>query len=391
MSSNLSDADIQTLHETGEDIVRTFVAVVVEVFLYVIYGVLVIIASRALLKSRRPPAHSLALLGIVTTMFLLDTVLTIFDIHDVILEVTTVLTSSSPASLQDKYEHAQLASLWPLAPIFYTLMTVLGDTVIIWRVFVFWYGTYERWFLSVLVAIFLASVVLLFMIINCSVRAKGLLVLGNLENGVFCMNVQSASYLATVITTLVATLMIGYKTWVYRRQIGSVLSGSSSRSRVERVMMILVESGVMYFLFYTAVFIPSIGNLATKESKSPSLTFSSTIFNYASSRIVGIYPTIIVILVHYQKSYIDSATQQATSIQFGTLSVPNTTRTFGNSDVSSSTQAAMRSVHRTMVTLPEHELTSIPNQSASVGDGDSEVPKVAFAEEREVQSVQDMV
>jgi hypothetical protein len=64
----------------------------------------------------------MSLLAIVVTMFMLDTVLWIFDIHDLILEVSTVLTSASPASLQDKYADAAFTSLFPLAPVFYTFM-----------------------------------------------------------------------------------------------------------------------------------------------------------------------------------------------------------------------------------------------------------------------------
>jgi hypothetical protein len=55
-------------------------------------------------------------------MFVLDTVLWIFDIHDLILEVSSVLTSPSPASLQEKYARAAFTSLFPLSPIFYMLM-----------------------------------------------------------------------------------------------------------------------------------------------------------------------------------------------------------------------------------------------------------------------------
>jgi hypothetical protein len=51
------------------------------------------------------------------------------------------------------------------------------------------------------------------MIVDCSVKAKGALVLGNFDNGPFCQRTQAAFYLANTLTTLVSTLMISYKAW----------------------------------------------------------------------------------------------------------------------------------------------------------------------------------
>ncbi|KAI0033006.1 hypothetical protein K488DRAFT_16078, partial [Vararia minispora EC-137] len=304
--SNLSAADSLTLKTTGQDIIRTFVAIVVETFLYATYGCLVIVAARPLLKATR--RTTLALFGIVVTMFMLDTVLWIFDIHDLILEVSAVMTSSKDNSLQDRYRSATDASLFPLAPIFYTFMTVFGDIIIIWRVFAFWMGPRERWLLSIPLSVLTASIVTLFMIIDCSVRSKGQLLLGNFDSGAYCQHVQNASYLANTLTTLVSTIMISFKTWEYRRTIKTSLTDASSR--VERVMIILVESGILYFLFFLEVFISSLGDITQRQAATPSLAFASTVYIYASSHIVGIYPTIIVILVHYQKSYIDTTTTQ---------------------------------------------------------------------------------
>ncbi|KAI0033007.1 hypothetical protein K488DRAFT_70187 [Vararia minispora EC-137] len=358
--SSLSAADALTLKATGQDIIRTFVAIVVETFLYVI------VASRSLLKATRRAA--IALFGIVVTMFMLDTVLWIFDIHDFILEVSTVLTSSKDNSLQDRYRNATDASLFPLVPIFYTFMTVLGDIIIIWRVFAFWMGPRERRLLVIPLTILTASIVTLFMIIDCSVRSKGQLLLGNFDSGAYCSHVQTASYLANTLTTLVSTIMISYKTWVYRRTIKASLSEPSSR--VERVMIILVESGIIYFLFFLEVFIASLGDITQRQAATPSLAFASTVYIYTISHVVGIYPTVIVILVHHQKSYIDT-TAMHTSITFSS----DTTTGRGTVTIGGSTTGASRRYRRsnncelTHLALPVHELRSNSPTGAWNEDG----------------------
>ncbi|KAI0034242.1 hypothetical protein K488DRAFT_84216 [Vararia minispora EC-137] len=348
--SNLSSDDQATLQQTGEDINHTFIAIVVETFLYgtcplaamvdrsicvaaadfgrdaATYACLVVIASRALLTSVR--RATLALFAVVVTMFAFDTVLWINDIHDLTLEVSAVLTSKTNDTLQDRYQRAIDGSIFPLDPIFYTLMTVFGDTIIIWRAFAFWKGPRERWLLVLPLAVWLASIITMIMIIDCSVQSKSNLLLGNFDSSGFCQRSQNASYLATTLTTLVATVMIAYKSWEYRRTIGSQLSEESSRVRLERVMIILVESGTLYFLFFLEIFISSLGNLTQLEDATPSLALASTIHTYTTSHIVGIYPTIVVILVHYHKSYIE-ATTMGTSIGFAHSGAGGGTTTTG--------------------------------------------------------------
>jgi len=113
----------------------------------------------------------------------------------------------------------------------------MGDIIIIWRVFAFWMGPNDRWLLAIPLAVLLSSIgrspvctgfrarstaadhsipvhiVTLFMVIDCSVKSKGQLLLGNFDSGPYCQHVQSASYFANTLTTLVATIMISYKTW----------------------------------------------------------------------------------------------------------------------------------------------------------------------------------
>ena len=56
------------------------------------------------------------------------------------------------------------------------------------------------------------------------------------------------------------------------------------------------------------------GSVAALENSTPGLQFGSTIWTYMTSHILGIYPLVIVILVHSQKSYIDNSTSQSSTV-----------------------------------------------------------------------------
>ncbi|KAG6840245.1 hypothetical protein C0991_007938, partial [Blastosporella zonata] len=52
------------------------------------------------------------------------------------------------------------------------------------------------------------------------------------------------------VTTFMATTLIGIATWEYRRTVIPDLGKLSHKTRVEKVMLLLVESGFIYFLFF---------------------------------------------------------------------------------------------------------------------------------------------
>jgi len=152
---------------------------------------------------------------------------------------------------------------------------------------------------------------------------------GSYDNPPFCKNIQLASYITTFATTAVATLMICYKTWQYRRMVRRYLDSATSRTRVEKVMILLVESGILYVLFLLKIVIGDSGNINELEDKTFSLEFSNTIWVYMTSHILGIYPAVIVIIVAKQKSYIESATNSLGStvtVDQLDLVAPNTVR-----------------------------------------------------------------
>ncbi|KAI0310838.1 hypothetical protein OF83DRAFT_1069892 [Amylostereum chailletii] len=372
----LSDSDKSTLQSIGHDSVETFVAIVVETFLYAIYAVLVIIASNALLRKGRTNVSLMTFVAVIT-MFLLDTGLWIIDLHNFIAEISITLISSSDDSLADKYDSVDSATL-PLISAsnpMYAYMSLIGDAIVIWRVTVFWSNGKERWVLVAPLALLLASIISAILLTFCAARFGTEIVLGNFDHPAFCKNMQTVSYSSAVATTAAATLLIGYKTWEHRQRIRKDLTSAAPRTRVEKIMVILVESGVLYFLFFLESVISSSGNLTDKEGATPTLAFASTVYEYMTSHIVGIYPTIIVVLVNWQKSYIDTTTK-STITPNHVLHLPHDTSHAESSTYWGSARGGVSSRRN----IPDASLNELHTVSSGVDDN-GEVGRDEFVDE----------
>ncbi|VDB96765.1 unnamed protein product [Peniophora sp. CBMAI 1063] len=314
--SSLSPEDAATLHNIGVDLIQSVVALFVEAVLYTVYAVLVLVAGRILLR-RKGNWKSIVAFSIILVMLMLDTIFVVIDVNNAIREITSTLLSDSDKSLTDRYN--QMVLPWPVESVAYAFMSNLGDVIIIWRACVFWGGAGERWALMLPLASLLGSIVTSVLLAYCVAQLDDdpLIPIGDLLNPPFCKHSQLASYITALVTTTIVTLMIGYKTWLYRKEVGSYLrSSSSSRTRIEKTMIILVESGFLYFLFFLSAVVSDSGDLTSRETSTPQLAFAYTVWAFMTSHILGIYPALIVVLVHTQRSYIPTNDFNLSTVYF---------------------------------------------------------------------------
>ncbi|KAL1717439.1 hypothetical protein EV715DRAFT_203344 [Schizophyllum commune] len=90
-----------------------------------------------------------------------------------------------------------------------------------------------------------------------------------------------------LFTNIVATSLIGIKVWYYRREIKGSLGVFKQRSQAEKVLMVLLESGLVYCLFWVCDCI----TFATARTNSFSI---SVPLGNAIHNIAGIYPTCVL-------------------------------------------------------------------------------------------------
>ncbi|KAI0668146.1 hypothetical protein C8Q78DRAFT_1081542 [Trametes maxima] len=287
----------------GRDIVRSLVAVTVETFFLGIYTVFVYATCHLLLYVRKSlaPLPRLPLLNlsvIVLVMFAITLAMWILDIRSLVLNVQLVLPHDSSVN-RDGFYSATTSSIRRLAniqDILYAYLTNVGDGIIIWRVRAFWSTGRETWIILLPMACLLGSIVMSILVTYCATRAGTDIELGAFRHPPFCQRVQTASYSMALATTGVATVLIAYKTW-------AAFGKLSPKTQTQRVMVMLIESGVLYMLFFA---IQVISSVEPGTGKHPALSFALTIYNFCTSVIVGMYPTIIVIIAHSRYSMLRS-------------------------------------------------------------------------------------
>ncbi|THH10903.1 hypothetical protein EW146_g8227 [Bondarzewia mesenterica] len=161
---------------------------------------------------------------------------------------------------------------------------LVGDSIVIWRVWILYDGKRK---------------VMIVPIIPLIIATVTTFLVGGLQSRVFSTNVedpndiynvlafwfQVATYGLELATNLAATSLIAYKAWKHRKLIKSAL-GPRKKTKVEKVLALLVESGVLYCILWIL--------LIGFEFVPPGI---ANYFTPTAAHIAGMYPTVIVILV----------------------------------------------------------------------------------------------
>ncbi|KAL1759614.1 hypothetical protein FB107DRAFT_270920 [Schizophyllum commune] len=100
-----------------------------------------------------------------------------------------------------------------------------------------------------------------------------------------------------LLTNVIATAAIGYKTWGYKKMVGDLLRQAKRMTATELTMLLLVESGAIYCIIWALTLASALGVMPE--------TVTSLLLEVLCI-IAGLYPTLVVIIVALQKSVIDS-------------------------------------------------------------------------------------
>ncbi|KAK7447466.1 hypothetical protein VKT23_014176, partial [Stygiomarasmius scandens] len=108
------------------------------------------------------------------------------------------------------------------------------------------------------------------------------------------------------ITNFTATSLIGYRAWCHRKAVASNLSSSrNSMTRVQKILLLLVESGLVYCTLWIAYTVISI-------SGNP-LTISFQVYTIVMPLISALYPVLIILLSALEKSRDDPRNERSLS------------------------------------------------------------------------------
>ncbi|TFK90272.1 hypothetical protein K466DRAFT_395180 [Polyporus arcularius HHB13444] len=268
--------------------------VVVETALYAIFTILIIVSTYLICRRgvRRSWPNTI-MLAATLAMYALSTLDWAIDIRLLWADLRTLRFLGLPGETQ-RFGLSSPALL-VVQGITSVICIMVGDAVVCWRVCVVWannraavYGAFF-WVIGS-IGVFTAWSVMFVGFYYPVPPAVQTLVDHNVIMNAFAFSWSAA-------TNVWATAMIARKAWLQRRDIRRHLRTNSTGSAVQRILMFLVDLGIIYTAFMllnVIVLIPVLN--------------SGTVFYYVTlfmQQITGMYPTAVIVLVALQKSQLD--------------------------------------------------------------------------------------
>ncbi|KAI0319991.1 hypothetical protein OF83DRAFT_1107373 [Amylostereum chailletii] len=161
-----------------------------------------------------------------------------------------------------------------------------SDVIVIWRACILW--RWDRRIIAISALLLFATIVLA----NLNVAFYR----ASREDSIFEVDVFGFfGLLMSLVANLWATCLIGIRAWQHRRSTREHLSDGNRTTAVQSIMALLVESGILYCVIWAMFII----------SKVASLGNISHFLVDAVPQLTGIYPTVIIVLVCFQKTHCD--------------------------------------------------------------------------------------
>ncbi|KAF9265130.1 hypothetical protein L218DRAFT_185446 [Marasmius fiardii PR-910] len=189
-------------------------------------------------------------------------------------------------------------------PVMFFCEVVIGDYIVVWRAWVLW--TENRRVVYPSVFLLLGSAASVISFLGCLVHFDW-----PLDLPPTCRALSISNYVLSIATNVLATAAIGYKVWIYRRVLREYLGTGGRPTATQKTLFLLLESGIVYtFLWFLQLFVvTSINELFQQASLSLSV------------QLVGIYPTLIIVLVYLQRSLWDPSGAPSLHLSNSTESV----------------------------------------------------------------------
>ncbi|KAJ6567070.1 hypothetical protein B0H19DRAFT_1139311 [Mycena capillaripes] len=181
------------------------------------------------------------------------------------------------------------------------LIYFLSDIIVVWRAWAIWRESLVvRAVLTVcLLATFVTSLTLYIFNIESTEYGRSYPALTQNFLGTFCL----------LLTNFIATALIGYKLWYYRRNLRQYLNRGNRTTKVESVLILLLESGGLYCAFWILMMLGDFGY------------FKDFGLEWVQPNVSGIYPTVIILVVSQRKMLSQEVlTYTAPSLHLHTLS-----------------------------------------------------------------------
>ncbi|KAJ7723557.1 hypothetical protein B0H16DRAFT_339457 [Mycena metata] len=308
------------IDRAGTGVMYFMFGLVVQTAFFGMYTILVFLTTRNLLERKLTTRVNKVMFGIITFMYLLSAGYWAYSVANGVDRTRGFINlAKNPAMIQPN--HTAVTQWSPLFNALTLLNYVLSDGIVVWRAWIICRRDHRKYLWTTIVFLVLTALTvfltILFRLIGMiqspivnfptgSALAKGI-------------NVLQVTTLGTsLLSNLTATGAVGATAWGHWRSIRTTFSpGKSSALRTNHILLLVVESGVLYCLSAILVLLSSLIRL-------PQGTLGD-LYTPVNVQIAGAYPTIVLLLVSTKRSLSESSfTEGSTSsAAFNSRSIPS--------------------------------------------------------------------
>ncbi|KIY62822.1 hypothetical protein CYLTODRAFT_426627 [Cylindrobasidium torrendii FP15055 ss-10] len=297
------------LHDVGKDSLTRTAGLMVGSIFWTLYLVLFCWASILQIKRGLRTLPNALMFGVTLFLFASSTALWILNGRWFFLFQSTFYIDYPTLSFPDRLamygQRIVQSGLFVPLTVLWLMNMMVGDAVVIWRAWVLWRGEDARLRRLLYIPMFLLLVTFALSIvaINCK-NEKPLLP----RTSKVCKWGQAIPWGVSLLTNITTTALVALRTWLQRKS-----DGQQRRSRTERVLVLLTESGFIFCFVWLLQVIIFFDIPPTSD-----LRYLWVVAAHMGQQLSGIYPTIIFILVNSHRSISSYPTASSSSSSYDT-------------------------------------------------------------------------
>jgi len=279
----------QDLQGAGFILEYSLIGIAIESIFYGILVTLYIFSTRILVRKGLYKSSYRGMLIVTSIMFAASTSYWGVSLAITVKNIRDLLINHVDASIAERFDIANTSVLnLYLAEVYLPMVNyLLSDAVVVWRAWTLWPHK-KRFLFPLPIFLLFGSFVTMLIVGAMKVRAKSH---DSDELEIALSDTQIVSWSLSLGTNFFATALIAWKTWVFRKNITQHIGESDGRMRVEKVLSLLVESGVLYCFTQIALVVSWFVPLPNTTA------WASDTFGAAAVQLAAIYPTVIIVLV----------------------------------------------------------------------------------------------
>lgn len=316
--SGLSEQDQGLLGRVGTALKQDTISIVIETGVWALYAATFSFA--VYIQFSKDLRHKGAAFLLATTVILFgsSTVLWALGLTQLMQSVQNMVITNTKGPIMEgvmKNNDVLISKSTAMEALFLSNM-LIGDSVVIWRAWVLNEG---RKIVFVPIVFILAALGFSITAVIC-LEAEGFTTHSSVPVGSrVCTWSEPIAWGLSLSTNVVATSLIAWIVWTHRKARRQRDGAYPPRSRAERVIVLLVESGFIYSFFLLSQLVLFFG-----VPRSEPEFYAFAILAPLGDQISGLYPTLIIVLVKMQHSLWNSTqyTGYSSSVELGSRSPP---------------------------------------------------------------------